>query len=100
MSTPEAATPIAARPVNAGISAEAQHVVNALEAHFAAVRSALDGGVDAKTLVANVDRAWGEVRDALAEWGDLEFAAAGRDFGAVPSGGGKSSGVSSSPSGK
>jgi hypothetical protein len=99
MSTSEAATPIAARPVNAGISAEAQHVVNALEAHFAAVRQALDRGVDAKALAANVDRAWAEVRDAMAEWGELEFAALGRDV-PTASGAVRGSGSAASPGGK
>jgi hypothetical protein len=95
MSTPEAATPIAARPVNAGISAEAQHLINSLEAHFAAVRAALDGGVDAKALIAGVDKAWSQVLDALETWGELEFAAAGSDFPAA-SGGVKGSGATAS----
>lgn len=61
-----------ADPKNAGISAEAQHVINSLEAHFGAVKRAVETGSDA--LVASVDKAWADVLAQLKTWG-VEFAA-------------------------
>ena len=74
---PVAATPRAAT----GLTAEAQHVINSLEAHFQAlVKLAQTGGVPA--VVAEVQTAWEEVSDRLEAWGqqfaqDAEVVAAG-----------------------
>jgi hypothetical protein len=60
---------------NAGISDEAQHVINSLEAHFLAVQQAVSAGGDSATLNKLVASEWGDVQAALKAWGQLEFAA-------------------------
>lgn len=58
-----AGTTTLAMAANAGISDEAQHLLNSLEAHFEAVRRAVASGSDA--LIAHVEKAWEDVLAAI-----------------------------------
>jgi hypothetical protein len=72
---------------NAGISAEAQHLLNSLEAHFAAVKAAVANGSD--KLLAHVEDAWDDVLAAIkgVEFSDgTKATAAGSAAGELTSG--------------
>jgi hypothetical protein len=80
---------------NAGISAEAQHLLNSLEAHFAAVKAAVANGSD--KLLAHVESAWADVLGAIegVEFSDgTKTTAAGAAAGELTSGAASSAGVS------
>jgi hypothetical protein len=61
-------------PKNVGLSAEGQHLINSLEAHFAAVKRLYDTGGASEGVVKHADAAFAEVLKRLDAWG-LEFAA-------------------------
>lgn len=60
--------------VNTGISAEAQHVLNSLEAHLNAVKQAAASAE--ASVVAHAERAWEDVREVLERWGGLQLSGA------------------------
>jgi hypothetical protein len=76
-----ASSTLAAAPANVGLSSEAQHVINALEAHFVAVKNAIMGGGGA-ALVDHAEEAFQAVRQQLGKWG-ANFSADHRELGDV-----------------
>jgi hypothetical protein len=80
---------------NVGISAEAQHVLNSLEAHLAAVKAAAASG--GERVIQAAEDAWEDVMASLKAWG-VEFSGSSA-AGAPPASAG-SSAAAAAPAGK